>query len=86
MKDVQISQYDLVGTDGEKKGKIAVLRGGLSSKNPIAYMNAAVSEYVERELFNEFVEIHMDNPWVRVILKGINEIEYYEFTNQRLND
>lgn len=85
MKDVEICQYPLMGKDGKKKGKIAILRGGLNSDNPIALMNSAVSQYVERELYNEFVEIHMDNPWVRVIVSGINELEYEEFKNQRLN-
>ena len=85
MKDVQICQYDLIGKDGVKKGKIALLTGGLSEKNPIALMNEAVSLYVGRELYNEFVEIHMDNPWVRVIVSGINDLEYEAFVNQRLN-
>ena len=48
-------------------------------------MNAAVSEYVGRDLYNEFVEIHMDNPWVRVIVSNINELDYKDFVNQRLN-
>ncbi len=86
MKNVEISQYPLIGKDGKKKGKIAILRGGLNSDNPIAVMNNAVSQYVERELHNQFVEIHMDNPWVRVILSGINELEYEEFKKQHLND
>mgnify|MGYP006911563909 CR=1 FL=1 len=84
MKDVQICEYDLT-KDGKKQGKVAILRGGLHSENPIAHMNSAVSEYVERELFNEFVEIHMDNPWVRVIVSNINELDYKPFENQRLN-
>lgn len=83
-RDIEICEYDL-SKDGKKKGKIAILRGGLNASNPIAYMNDAVSQYVGRELHNEFVEIHMDNPWVRVIISNINGLEYDEFTDQRLN-
>lgn len=84
-KDIEICEYDL-SKDGKKKGKIAILRGGLNESNPTAYMNEAVSQYVGRNLYNEFVEIHMDNPWVRVIISNINELDYDEFTNQRLNE
>jgi len=86
MNDVEICQYPLMGKDGKKKGKVAILRGGLNSENPIAHMNNAVSKYVKGELHNQFVEIHMDNPWVRVIVSGINELEYEELKNQHLND
>lgn len=84
MKDVQICEYDLT-KEGVKQGKVAILSGGLHSNNPIAHMNAAVSEYVGRDLYNEFIEIHMDNPWVRVIVSNINDLDYKDFVNQRLN-
>lgn len=87
MEDVEICQYPLFGADGRPNGHIAILRGGLRSGNPIAHMNAAVSEYVSnRVMFNEFVEIHMDNPWVRVIITRIDELEYQPFTNQRAHE
>ena len=85
MKDVEICQYPLIGKDGAKNGKLAILRGGLRSENPIAHMNTAVHQYVEREPYNEFVEIQMDNPWVRVIISGINELEFEPFINQNLH-
>jgi hypothetical protein len=37
-------------------------------------MDCAVSEYVQQTMYNEFVEIFLDNPWIRVIIFGINNI------------
>ena len=84
MKDAEICQYDLIGKDGKRKGKIAIIRGGLNKENPIEFMNSIVHDYVKNDLYNEFIEIEMDNPWVRVILDGINELEYEEFNHQTL--
>jgi hypothetical protein len=67
--DVQI--YEGMTREGLR---IAILRGGLGQPNPTEYMDNIVSEYVERRGYNEFIERFLDNPWVRVILEGINEI------------
>lgn len=84
MNDVEICQYNLTDKKGHINGKLAILRGGLQSENPVAYMNEAVSEYVGHELHNQFIEIHMDTPWVRVIVSEINELDYEPFVSQRL--
>lgn len=47
--------------------------------DPIKYLNDAVREYVGRELYNEFIDANMDNPWVRVIVKGINSMTKLDF-------
>ena len=83
MNDVQIFEQAITGTHGGKF-KIAILRGGLRSDNPTEVMNAAVSVYVGSTPYNEFVEIFLDNPWVRVIVSGINELNYEDFKSQRL--
>lgn len=67
-------------------GKVAILRGGLNTDNPNPIMNDVVSKYVGSTGYNEFVEIHLDNPWVRVVISGINELEYKNFENQKLDD
>jgi hypothetical protein len=84
MKDVEIYECDLIDKDKKKKGKLAILRGGLKSTNPIAHMNNAVSTYVGREPYSEYVDINMDNPWIRVIISGINELEFKKFNNHSL--
>ena len=47
-------------------------------------MNDAVSKYVGSTGYNEFVEIYLDNPWIRVIISGINELDYKIFDNQKV--
>ncbi|MFA5297583.1 MAG: hypothetical protein WC389_05170 [Lutibacter sp.] len=39
---------------------------------------------VQNKSINQFVEIHMDNPWLRVIVKDLNELEFENFTDQLL--
>lgn len=83
MNKVEIFEQELkVGSNSV--GKVAVLRGGLSTDNPTDLLNTAVSKYVGYKGYNEFVEIYLDNPWVRVILSGINELDYKPFENQKL--
>jgi hypothetical protein len=83
MSNIEIFEQDLT-KNSTKVGKLAILRGGLNTDNPTAMMNLAVSDYVGTTGFNEFVEIYLDNPWVRVIVSGINDLEFKPFTNQRL--
>ncbi len=85
MEDVEIFEQLLKNKD-QVVGKIAVIRGGLNTDNPTGLLNAAVSEYVQNTGFNEFVEIYLDNPWIRVVMSGINEIEFKKFENQRLSN
>ncbi len=85
MDKIEIFEQELM-KEGTKVGKVAILRGGLNTDNPNPIMNAAVSKYVGNTGYNEFVEIYLDNPWVRVVVSGINELEYKPFENQILDD
>jgi len=83
MNKIEIFEQELKNAD-RTVGKVAILRGGLNTDNPTAIMNDAVSTYVGTKGYNEFVEVFLDNPWVRVLVSGINELDYKEFTTQRL--
>ncbi len=83
MNKIEIFEQELKNGD-KTVGKVAILRGGLNTDNPTAIMNDAVSTYVGTKGYNEFIEVFLDNPWVRVVVSGINELDYKEFTNQRL--
>lgn len=75
MEGVQIfEQFFLV--DGRNVGKMAILVGGLNMPNPKEFMDNAVHHYVGNIAHNQFIEIHMDNPWTRVITTGINELPF----------
>ena len=61
-----------------RKVKVGILHY-VGNGDPVKNLNAAVSKYVANEGYNEFVDANMDNPWVRVIVKGINEMDQVEF-------
>ncbi len=69
----------------DENTRITILRGGLNTHNPFAIMNDAVAKYVGNKGYNEFIEIPLNNPWVRVIISGINKLEYDPFENQTLD-
>jgi hypothetical protein len=83
MAKVEIFEQNL--TQDNKTAKVTILRGGLNTDNPSAIMNEAVSKYVGNQGYNQFVEIPLNNPWVRVIISGINDLEYKPFKNQTIN-
>lgn len=78
MNKIEFFEQDLI-SGNKKVGSLAILRGGLNTGNPSALMDAAVSKIVDDKPYNEFVEIHLDNPWVRVVVFGINDLEYKHF-------
>lgn len=88
MEKVEIYEQKLFNKNinGQDKeiGKMAIIKGGIGTVNPKAVMDNAVREYVANESYNQFVEIHLDNPWVRVVIKGINDVSFEEFKIQRL--
>jgi len=83
MDDVKIFEKEWQADNGSTN-KLAILWGGMSKDNPTQYMNDAVSKYVQHTGYNEFIEINMDNPWVRVIVKDINELKFEDFVDQQL--
>lgn len=55
---------------------VIIMRGGIHAEDPTAYMNGAVSTLVQHELHNQFIEEFLDNPWIRIIIFGFNNIEF----------
>lgn len=74
--DVQIKEFHV-----ENGGMITILRGGINKSK--SYMDGVVSEYVRHALHNEFIEIFLDNPYVRIIVTGINDFDYEVFDTER---
>lgn len=77
-KDVQIKEFHV-----ENGGVIAILRGGINK--PKSYMDNVVSEYVGHAMHNQFIEIFLDNPYVRVIVTGINNFDYDTFDTEKFH-
>lgn len=84
MKDMRINEAEYKLENGEK-GKIAVfLYGG--SGDPAAHLNLAVSKYVGDNNYYEFIEDHLSNPWMRVIMSDINgmkQLSFYDYIKNR---
>jgi hypothetical protein len=80
----EIIEFDLHNNSTEVIAKAAILRGGLYSEKPLEYMSNLVTEYTDTKEHLHCVEIFMDNPWVRALLFGMNNIVFKPFTDQRL--
>jgi hypothetical protein len=83
--DVEIFNQTLIDRNEAETGRVSILRGGLNSEKPIAYMAAAVREYAGDDNYLHFVEIYLDNPWVRVLIFNIDQLQYEPFNNQTIN-
>jgi len=74
MKDIIYQEAETTN----KKVKIGILIY-TGTGDPVKHLNEAVNQYVGNEGYNEFIDANMDNPWVKVIIKGINDMEQVEF-------
>ena len=72
----QFPDVDIVQTPIGERGTVTILRGGWTRADAKTYMDDAVRQFVENRLINQFVEIHLDIPQVRIIVEGINDIIY----------
>ena len=76
MEQVKIQENTINLTNG-RKGQIAIL--SYFGDDPVAKLEKAVAEYVGDVAYTELVDINMDNPWVRVVISGINEMDKKDF-------
>ena len=75
MRQVKIEQSTIQLEDGNK-GTVAVfLYGGKG--NPMMELDKAVNEYVGNDAFNQFIDINMDNPWVRVVIVHADKLKHH---------
>lgn len=71
----------IIKESGKKIGEFAILRCDPSCSSPKNHMKQAVAKYVGDDDYNEMIDIALDNPWYRVIVKGINNCKYTDFIN-----
>ena len=74
MKDITYQEAET----NDKRIKVGILVY-TGSGDPVKQLDEAVDLYVRHEGYNEFIDANMDNPWVRVIVKGINDSEQLTF-------
>lgn len=51
--------------------------------DPVKNLNDAIALYVGNKAFSEFIDANMDNPWIRVILKGVNDMGQMKFNPKK---
>ncbi len=78
---IKISE-NTVSLTHDRKGKITILFFS-GTGDPKTALNIAVSQYVQNKPHNQFIEIHSDNDYVRVIVSNINEMIYKPFIPQK---
>ena len=71
----------MVDSDSGNPGKMVVFKYA-GTEDPVLKLDEVVSKYVGDAPYTEFVDVHMDNPWVRVIIIGMNEMKQKEFNPQ----
>jgi len=59
-------------------GKVAVFMYS-GQEDPVVKLDQAVSSYVGYKSHMQFVDINMDNPWIRVVIIGVNEMKQADF-------
>lgn len=86
MRNIEICERLIEGKE-KQKVKIAILQTTLplTDINAVnSMMNTAVSEYVQREGHNTFVEEHKDTPNIRIVIKNINDLDFKPYEDQHL--
>ncbi len=76
MNDIIIREL----TKGENI-KIAIFTYS-GNKNPKIQLDEAVRDYTNGKGFNQFIDSHLDNPWTRVVVLGLNEIEQNRYVQR----
>lgn len=68
---------DLPGDPGvDGPCRISILVGGFGKVNPNSYMDYMVYEYIGNNGHNTYIDPSMKNPWVRVIIVGLNNLHH----------
>lgn len=75
MEKIEIHEQEL-----ENSGKLAIFQT-TELNDPETALNEAVEKYVGNKPFNQFKG---DNPYLRVVIGGINNLIFTPFENQRL--
>lgn len=76
---MKIFEQELKNEKGVVCGKFAMIVGGVGEPNPKEFIDKAVYDYVGNLPHNQFIEIHLDNPYCRIITTSLHELPLREF-------
>jgi len=74
MNKSEIFQQTLKVVNGETISKIAII-----ANIDVDQLHEDIHQYVGENLICMFTDIKCNNPWVRVIISGINDLTYVNF-------
>lgn len=79
---IRINESEFPLEDGTF-GKIAVFMYS-GSGDPRSHLGFAISKYTEDVngvscKYIELIDSHLDNPWMRVVISGVNQMNQFEF-------
>ena len=77
IKGLTISESEYSLENGQKATLAVFIYSGAA--NPKSVLDSAVNKYVEHNGYHELIDANLDNPWMRVILKDINNIHQEQF-------
>jgi hypothetical protein len=80
MENVKIFEMPLSNTTG----KLAIFVVTAPANSPEKILDAAVASYVGCKQNKQYVNIHNNDKYTRIVIEGINELPFEEFDSQRL--
>jgi len=82
MSDISIYETEI---KAKNKGvKLAIFQASPSHPNPAEALRIAVSQYVEYNSYNQFVEENLDNPHLRVVISDIDALDFEAYENKKM--
>lgn len=60
----------------------------IGQDDPVSKLNSVVYNFTNNNSYNEYIDSHLDNPWMRVIIIGINEMKQEKYNPElhKVND
>ena len=77
----QIEKHEVELLPGNQftRSKIVFLFANPEIENPRPIMESAVQHVIEGSLYNAFIDSHLDNPWIRIVVVGINNLSFVPY-------
>lgn len=81
----QVEKHEIPLVPGNRftRSKIVFLFADPTIENPRPIMESAVQHVIEGSLYNAFIDSHLDNPWIRIVVVGINNLPFEPYSIEK---
>lgn len=79
--NVDDAVIDLHNEGDEPVGHLHVLFVNPDIQNPSPLMETALLSVVDNNSYNAFVDSNLDNPWIKIVIIGLNNLRFKEVRN-----